>query len=525
MAAPKLDERDVHRAMRGRFDPSKVRVLWAPFPGMQTEAVRSTEFEVLVGGAKGPGKSDVLLAKMAKQTDKERYKGYILRETGPQLDELKARSHRYYGRMASKPAWHGDGHGRWTWPSGAQVIFESIGTVDDAEKIQGKEPSAVGHDEVGNVKDERVVDLVQAELRSPDPSIRRFWLGSANPGKAGHGWIKRRFINPCGVDGRRILVRKVTLPNGEIARLTRRFIPGTVLDNPIYANDPLYMAQLATLPDVLRRQLLYGDWNAGVGTALDELDAGKHLIRPFRIPSYWTHFGAFDWGYAHWWVLCWFTADEDGNLFVVDTARGRRHKPRMIAERMKARAPIERLEYIDTDYAVFQSRKDRNDNTPTVAEEMQEYGVILRPATNLDRRKRLNYMRLALAWKGLGFDGGDGVPMLRFFDTPGNRWLFDQLGDMQTDEDDPEDVMKVNADPVTGAGGDDGYDALSLGVVSRPARAIGQFYKGPVQAFSQQTLTFMVEHLYRDRDLPEPAHGLGNLAGLGGDLSTFLHGV
>jgi hypothetical protein len=60
-----------------------------------------------------------------------------------------------------------------------------------------------------------------------------------------------------------------------------------VLDNPIYANDPLYMAQLATLPEVLRRQLLYGDWNAGVGTALDELEERVHIVRPFHVPEHW----------------------------------------------------------------------------------------------------------------------------------------------------------------------------------------------------------------------------------------------
>jgi hypothetical protein len=114
-----------------------------------------------------------------------------------------------------------------------------------------------------------VVDLEQAELRSPDPKIIRMWRGTANPGKAGHAWVKRRFITRAARRERRILVRKVKLPNGMEARLTRRFIPGTVLDNPIYANDPLYMAQLATLPEVLRNQLLYGDWNAGYGAALE----------------------------------------------------------------------------------------------------------------------------------------------------------------------------------------------------------------------------------------------------------------
>src|SRR6478609_6031709 len=121
--------------------PGPFKVLWAPFRGMQTYAVNAVEDEVFFGGAKGPGKTDVLIALLARQTDRPLYKGYMTRETGPQLDEIKARMHRLYPRMATKPSWNGDGHGRWTWPSGARVILEAIGSPEEAARIQGKEPS------------------------------------------------------------------------------------------------------------------------------------------------------------------------------------------------------------------------------------------------------------------------------------------------------------------------------------------------------------------------------------------------
>jgi hypothetical protein len=242
-------------------------------------------------------------------------------------------------------------------------------------------------------------------------------------------------------------------------------------------------------------------------------------VRPFPIPSHWEHFGSHDWGFAHWWVSCWFIVSEDGDLYVVDTVRGRRQRPRDIAARWKSRMPVDRFRYIDTDTYVFQERRDRNDNTPTIAEEYQrDHGIIVRHG-NTDRKEGLNNLRYYLAWRGIGPDGMDGRPALRFFDTPGNRWLFEQLEAMTTDEDDPEDVLKVDADPETGVGGDDGYDALRVGVASRPRRTISGFYRGPVRAFSPQTLAYMVEHLYRDRELPPP------YAGRQGDLSTFLTGI
>lgn len=504
-----------------QFDLNHVRVLWAPFPGMQTEFVNAGEFEVLGGGAKGPGKSDCGVAIVVRQVDRPTYKGYLIRETGPQLDELKARTHRLYPRMPEKPSWNGDGHGRWRFPSGAQVIFESIATVKDVEKIQGKEPSVIFHDEVGNVADERVVDLEQAELRSPDPLIHRLWRGSANPGKGGHAWIKRRFINHCGVDGRRILVRKVKLPNGMEARLTRRFIPGTVLDNPIYANDPLYMAQLFTLPEVLRRQLLYGDWNAGYGSALNELDEQVHIIRRFAVPDHWPRFSAFDYGFAHNWVWIHFATDEDGNVFVIDCVRGRRHLPHEIVQRVKSRVAVHHPGhgYTDTDSYSFQSRKERDENTPTIADIFRDEHQIILRAGNTDRKAGLQNLRFYMAWRGIGPNGEDGRPALLFMDTPGNRWLFEQLQAMVVDEADMEDVLKVNSNPETGEGGDDGYDALRVGMASRPQRALGDFWEGDVSAWSQQSLAFMVESLYRDKPLP------GGQGGGSSNLSTLYTGV
>ncbi len=502
------------------LDENGVRVLWAPFPGMQTKAVNAAEFEVGIGGSKGPGKTDVLIAAAVRQVRFGRYKAYITRETGPQLSEIKRRMHFLYPKMPDKPAWNGDGHGTWTFPSGAQIILESIGTPEDAAKIQGKEPSFVGQDEVANVPDERTVDLVQAEIRSPDPRILRMWRGTGNPGKAGHHWFKKRFVLPCGADGRRIIVRRVRLPSGQVAELTRRFIPGTVLDNPIYANDPLYIAQLLTLPETLRRQLLFGDWDAGTGMALDELDEAVHVVPPFPVPDHWTRFGAFDYGYAHWWVWPHFAVNEDGDMWITDTVRGRRQKPHQIAERVKSRIPIHHPNYLYTvaDSYSFQSRKERDDNAPTIADNLLDFDIVLSPATSTDRKKTLNNLRYYTAWRGINPDGSNGQPALRWFDTPGNRWAFEQLQAMVLDEADYEDVLKVDADPETGEGGDDAYDATRVGVGSRPPRAIGEFFQQKVRAFAPTTLSHMVEQLYRDRPELQPNPGTS-------DLSTYLTGV
>ena len=501
-------------ALAYRFGEEKVLedgrlILWQPFPGMQTEAIAASEFEVFIGGAKGPGKSDVLVVGALRQVDKERYRAYILRETGPQLSELKDRTHRIYSRLPNKPAWNGDGHGRWTFPSGAKIIFEAIGTPEEAERIQGKEPSAIFRDEAANVRDERTIDTEQAEIRSPDPSIIPMWRGSGNPGRTGQAWVKRRFIDKCGVDGSRIFVRVFTSPKGQRVKIARRFIPGTVLDNPIYANDPRYMAVLLSMPEMLRRQLLYGDWNAGFGVALDELDPDIHIVPRFIPPDNWPRFGCLDWGYAHNWVYGYYCVSEDDRVYKIDTVRGRRHQPNEIVERIRSRCDLDHpsYEYTIADSAPFQSRRAMGEGTPTIAEQMGEFGLDLTSASNIDRKAGLNNLRYRLAYRGIGLADstgkrGDGTPHLLFMDTPGNRWCVAQLMEMVTDEDDMEDVLKVNANPETGQGGDDAYDETRVALASRPSVAEGTWAQEAVHSFSPTTLSYMTEHLYRDRPLP-----------------------
>lgn len=478
-------------------------VLWAPHPGPQTEFVNSGEFEVLFGGAKGPGKSDALLMASVRQTDKARYKALILRETFVQTRELIDRSHRLFPKLSTRPGWNGETN-RWTFPSGAIIAFGGVERAEDVERFMGQEWGYIGFDELGNVPDERVWELLMAENRSPDPSIVRMMRATANPGKAGHGWVKRRWVEPCGRDGRTVYVERVKLPSGKYAVLTRRYIPARITDNPVYAEDPIYMAQLASLPEVLREQLLFGNWDAGAGAALGELDDQIHIVQPFEVPDYWLRFGSFDWGYAHPFAFCHFAVDEDGRLWVVDTIWGRGLLPHEIVERITSKVEVYHHNYLYTvaGHDVRSKMKARGENTPSIQEEFQDYGIILGLA-NIDRKMGLNNLRHFFAWRGLRPDGGDGDPYIRLMDTPGNRKLWDQLLAMVTDPDDPEDVLKMNADPVTGRGGDDGYDALRYGVASRPARPLSTWHMGQTQSFSKEALYAEVEKKYRDDPSPE----------------------
>ncbi|MCK5652559.1 MAG: terminase family protein [Gemmatimonadetes bacterium] len=474
---------------------------WEPNSRPQSEFCAAVEDEVFVGGAKGGAKSEALLMKAVRQTHLPRYKALILRQTVDELQEMIDRSHRYFPSLRGHPHWNGS-QKRWYFPNpntatgagGGIVKFGHCKSQDEIKNYHGGEWAYIGFDEVADVKDPQVWTKLLAENRCPNPDVRVQACASGNPGKPGHPWCKRRFIDKCGKKGEKIYSYTMDIPKiGEVTR-TRRFIPSKVTDNPVYANDPRYMAQLYALPEVLRNQLLHGDWDAGYGLALEELDETVHLIPAFEVPSTWAMFGAFDWGFQHPWIFGVYAVDEDGTIFKVDTIRGRWMSDRLIAERIHHHVDVKRLRLIVAGHDCWAEHKARRDDTtPSTAERFMEQKIILVQASQA-RHAGLKNFREQVAWKGLlppDEKGGprlDADPNFFWMDTPNNRRSFESCASMVADEDDMEDAMKVDADRLTGEGGDDDYDETRYALASRPRRAMPTWEEQEVRAFARETL-------------------------------------
>lgn len=477
-------------------------VVWAPNSEPQRQFCASTETEVLYGGAKGCAKSDAILFAALSQVHLPRYKALILRQTFPEVQELIDRSAHAFPQLVNAPAWKGDLK-RWTFPGGGIIQFGYCSTKDEVQRYHGQEWAYIGFDEVGDVADENVWVMLMAENRCKNPEVITMMRGSANPGKPGHPWIKRRFIDKCGKKGEKVYRFVHRMPAFEDmpamdATITRRFIPARVTDNPVYARDAIYMAKLFSLPEMLRRQLLYGDWDAGFGMGLDELDEDIHFLQPFGIPANWVQFGSFDWGYSHPWVFGHYAADEDGVVYKINTYRGRLMSDRVIAEAINHHVDIEALRYIVAGHDCWAHHKARlDDETPSTQERFADARIFLTHAS-IARYAGLKNLREMVAWKGIipnpdGGDPFDGEPNLYFMDTPGNRKCFDALQTMVTDPEDPEDVLKKNADAITGEGGDDDYDETRYALASRPGRAKTNWKEQEVRAFSKATLLHEME--------------------------------
>jgi len=471
---------------------SEEKVVWEPNSIPQAEFCASTESEGLYGGAKGCAKSDAILFAALNQIHLPRYKALILRQTFPEVQELIDRSQRSFPEMANPPKWAGDLK-RWTFAGGGILQFGYCKTKDEVQRYHGQEWAYIGFDEVGDVQDERVWIMLMAENRCPNPDVIRMMRGTANPGKPGHPWVKRRFIDKCGKKGETIYKYKYEMPGGLVAHLSRRFIPARVTDNPVYANDATYMAHLFSLPEMLRRQLLYGDWDAGFGMALEELDEDVHIVQQFGIPANWIQFGSFDWGFSHPWVFGHYAVNEDGVVFKVNTYTGRLQSDRLIAESINHHVNVGDLRYIVAGHDCWAHHgARRDDTTPSTTERFAETGIYLTRAS-IARYAGLRNFREQVAFKGMIAGGQNGEPNFYLMDTPGNMKCFENLQNIIVNPNDPEDALKVEADPITGEGGDDFYDETRYALASRPGRAKSSWADQEVRAFSKQTLQYEME--------------------------------
>lgn len=461
-------------------------ILWQPWPGFQTRSMASSAGEALLGGAAGPGKTDIIIYSPLRFATKPWLRALILRRHLEDMQEIEDR----LGNIIPR-AWPGSKFNtqkrRWKLPAGGTLRMGYCDRFLDVDRYIGNQYTYIGWDEIGQVPEERWWTLLMSRLRSPDPEGQRHCYArcTANPGGVGHAWLKKRFVLTCGKNGERVYIDPRT-------GRSRAFIPGRLADNPILANDPEYVGRLLDLPEILRKQMLYGDWEAAVGLAFEELDEEKLLVPNRAIPPNWHVWGGFDWGFAHPAVLPVLTRDENGQRYVADTVWMRRLQPDQIAETGWERAPIQRMAAIYCGNDIRQKHRARGEDVPTIEEVLNGSGWPCAEAAT-DRKSGYAFVRDLLSYKRRGPGGIDKKPGLLFFDTPGNRRLLRQLSELVTDPDNPEDVLKVNADAGTGEGGDDGYDALRYGLVSHQRKGRNPLASETVRAFGEDALNYEIE--------------------------------
>lgn len=435
----------------------------------------------LYGGAKGGGKSkgirDILLLRRFQHPGTH---AGLFRRTYKELEGNHIRP--LFKEYPSLKEFWNESKKLLTLPNRATLEFCHCESESDVELYQGREFEDLAIEEAGQWT-EGMFRTLHGSNRSSTPGFRPRALLTANPGGIGHSWLKRIFIE------RRFNPRE--RPEDYA------FIQALVDDNPaLIENDPDYVHRLNSEPnEALRRAYRYGDWDIFAGQFFGEIRREIHLIRPFSIPKHWTRFGSYDFGFNHPAAFGWFACDEDGNVYLYRELVEPKLRVDQFAERLNRYEDTKLLLPIVGGHDCWAKKSVlKAGNPPTVAEEFQTHGITLSRAA-IDRIQGAAQLRSYLAWQ-------DRPPMNRprfyIFDTC--PITYDCIARMLHDPDRAEDVLKVDATEGDPLSGDDPYDMVRYGLMTRPMLAqapIPRHPHGSAEWAKAQSLQ-MEEKLQRD---------------------------
>ncbi len=360
----------------------------------QKSFIDAKESEVLFGGAAGGGKSygqmvDALLFALRYAGSKQ----LILRRTFAELEKSLIRTslslfpRELYSFNASTHS------GR--FKNGSCIDFGYCAGENDVYQYQSAEYDVIRFDELTHFTEGQYVYLI-SRVRGAN-SFPKQIKSSTNPGGVGHGWVKRRFIDPA--------------PRGEPFvgddGMRRIFIPSMLDDNGFLCSaDPAYRERLLALPERERRALLQGDWDIFEGQYFTEFSHARHVTEPFEIPVSWRKYRTIDYGLDR--LAClWIAVSPEGGYYVY-----REYCESSLTISASAAAILERTPKGEDIYATLAppdlwSRSQESGRSK--AELFSEYGLSFTKTSN-DRESGWLAVKELLIGRG-------GKPGIRFFST------------------------------------------------------------------------------------------------------------
>ena len=467
-------------------EKQRTEVVFAPNEGPQTEFLAASEREVLYGGAAGGGKSFGLLADPMRYFNNSNFNGLILRRTNDELRELIWKSQELYPKAFQGAKW-AEKKSQWTFPSGAKLWLTYLERDQDVLRYQGQAFSYVAFDELTQYPTSFAFNYMRSRLRTTDPTLPIYIRATTNPGGSGHGWVKKMFIDPAPANTKFVAQdldtgEDLVYPEGHEKEgeplFYRRFIPASLKDNPYLMEGGQYEANLLSLPEMQRRQLLEGDWAVADGAAFSEFRTSVHVIEPYEIPSDWVRFRSCDYGYSSYSAVHWFAIDPSyGTLINYRELYLSKHTGRDLAKAVMEAEGSERMQYGVLDSSCWHNRGQIG---PSIAEEMISMGCRWRPSDRTNGARVAGKNRFHEVLK---IDEDTGLSGIQFFNTC--RQIIADLPVIPSDPRGSDDI-----DPRYAS--DHAYDSVRYAVMSRP-KAFSPFDMGsgvPQQVWKPSDATF-----------------------------------
>lgn len=449
---------DVARQNLSKEVYNKERAIFVPNEGPQTEFLASSEREVLFASGRGSGKSYSLMVDPLRYCSHPEFNALILRSTIPELRDIIYKAQNIYPRAFPGCKFKSQ-ENMFLFPSGARINFGYAESVSDLPRYKGQNYTWIGIDEVAqfNFYDELMISM-RGSLRTTDPVKLPLQLRmTANPGDISSDKVKKEFIDPSEPGKTFFNEVHIPLPNGTVIteRISKKYIRATIHNNPYLLKDNSYLAMLASLPPVKRKQWLEGDFEVSEGAAFQEFEKSVHVVQPFPIPDSWARVRGMDWGYKQPGCILWLAYSPEGTVIVYREFYFKEKPPLQVAYEGKAKEIGENVRIGILDVSSW-DRHSGNVNTP---------GMVINrlwPAWLPSSRAKVNNKSSRIAGKMqvhqmLSLNPETGRPNMVIFPNCVN--IIKQLAGLRTDTTNPEDVDTHMEDHA--------YDALRYGLQTK----------------------------------------------------------
>ncbi|MEG0770877.1 MAG: terminase family protein [Clostridia bacterium] len=333
----------------------------------------------------------------------------------------------------------------WCFNNGSIIEFGCCDNEYDVSKYQSAEYEVLRFDEVTHFTEYQYCYLL-SRIRGANNYPKQV-KSTGNPGGVGHSFIKKRFIDKGSFN------KTFTDKNGR----SYFFIQSLVSDNSfLMKSDPSYIKRLEALPEIEKKRLLYGDWDAFDGAFFPEFDRMVHVSPPFEIPKSYRRFASLDYG-LDMTACLWWAIDSEGRAIIYRELYEKNLNLTNAAKRILSLCPKdENLEYIVASPDLWNRRQETGISGAAIMFDAGLCGLI-----KADDRKVIG-LRTLREWLSV-FTDEFGKKRSRLTIIDGScKNLIRTLPALQTSKLNPE-VISDSPHELTHA-----PEALRYGIMSRP---------------------------------------------------------
>lgn len=444
--------------------------IYSPYPMQQAFHASPCKFN-LMGGAAGPGKTLALIMEhmitcneFSDPAQAIQVHTLLLRRTYPKLEstvitrfreKIPKELYRDYNESKHVVTWH----------NGAQTRFGSMHHEHNAWDFQGQW-LRIDYDELTEFTFTQW-QATSAWNRCPvSPHAKKG--GATNPIGIGADFAEHLFIlkKPCAeMDEHQ---KKQYNPKDYA------YFAGTYLDNPIYANDAAYIANLDSYTAGVSKALKLGIWGLTGGFFAGAWDEAENTYEDQNQddPTYWERqewhpawLGG-DWGFEHNAAIYWMSIDEHGIVRIYREFVTKHETPKMLAESIARENNGDKLQSFYFSHDAFGDRTtathgaNPQSNAMQMTETLRKAGIPVPVRSTKDKpgREMLLYdmlrQRVTIPGKFVYDEAGNEVPfrVAKLQIAKSCKHLIKEIGRAPRDEKKKEEIASyLGDDPLQGA--------------------------------------------------------------------------